>query len=130
LGLIDPGILRDWVNLYKVKREAAIQTTHGRKSYLNHEENLDQIADKSLKDRLEYLEAENVTKKIVHPHSKEKQTNQEAVKVVCELRDQYSLKYLLKKTRLSKSIFFYTIPPSVSIERRVISILSESRIWL
>lgn len=59
LGLIDPGILRDWVNLYKAKGEAVIQTTHGRKSYLKHEERLDQIADKSLKDRLEYLEAEN-----------------------------------------------------------------------
>ena len=59
LGLIDPGILRDWVNLYKAKGEAAIQTTHGRKSYVKHEERLDQIADKSLKDRIEYLEAEN-----------------------------------------------------------------------
>jgi transposase len=59
LGLIDPGILRDWVNLYKAKGEATIQTTHGRKSYLKHEEKLDQMADKSLKDRLEYLEAEN-----------------------------------------------------------------------
>ncbi len=59
LGLIDPGILRDWVNLYKTKGEAAIQTTHGRKSYLKHEERLDQIAEKSLQDRLKYLEAEN-----------------------------------------------------------------------
>jgi transposase len=59
LGLIDPGILRDWMNLYREKGEAAIQTTHGRKSYLKHEDRLDKIADKSLKDRLEYLEAEN-----------------------------------------------------------------------
>ncbi len=59
LGLIDPGILRDWVNLYREKGEAAIQNSHARKSYLKHEERLDKIADKSLKDRLEYLEAEN-----------------------------------------------------------------------
>jgi transposase len=59
LGLIDPGILRDWVNLYRKKGEAAIQNSHARKSYLKHEDRLDKIADKSLKDRLEYLEAEN-----------------------------------------------------------------------
>jgi thermostable 8-oxoguanine DNA glycosylase len=59
LGLIDPGILREWVNLYKAKGVAAIQTTHGRKSYLKHEERLDKIAYKSLKDRLEYVEADN-----------------------------------------------------------------------
>jgi transposase len=59
LGLIDPGILRDWVNLYREKGEIAIQTTRARNHYLKHEERLDKIADKSLKDRLEYLEAEN-----------------------------------------------------------------------
>jgi transposase len=59
MGLIDPGILRDWVNLYKAKGESAIQTTHARKSYLKHEDRLDRIADKTLRERLEYLEAEN-----------------------------------------------------------------------
>jgi hypothetical protein len=47
------------VNLYREKGEAAIQNSHTRKSYLKHEEQLDKISDKSLKDRLEYLEAEN-----------------------------------------------------------------------
>jgi hypothetical protein len=46
-----------------------------------------------------------LTKKNVRTHSKEKQTNQEVVNVVCELRDQYSLKYLLKIAGLSKSSF-------------------------
>jgi transposase-like protein len=56
---MDPGILRDWVNLYREKGEIAIQTTRARNNYLKHEERLDKIADKSFKDRLEYLEAEN-----------------------------------------------------------------------
>jgi len=59
LGFIDPGILRDWVDSYKAKGEAAIQTTRARANYLRHEDRLDKIAEKSLKERLEYLEAEN-----------------------------------------------------------------------
>lgn len=59
LGLIDQGILRDWVDKYKAEGEDSIQTTNGRKSYLKHEDRLDKIADDSLKERLEYLEAEN-----------------------------------------------------------------------
>jgi hypothetical protein len=55
LGLIDPGTLRVWVNLYKAKGGETIQITHGRKSYFKHEESLDHITDKSLKDRLEYF---------------------------------------------------------------------------
>jgi transposase len=50
LGLTDPGILRDWVNLYREKGKAAIKTNHGRKSYLKHKERLDKVAEKSLKD--------------------------------------------------------------------------------
>ena len=57
--MIDPGILQDWVNLYREKCEAAIQNPHARNSFLKHEERLYKIANKSLKDRLEYLEAEN-----------------------------------------------------------------------
>jgi transposase-like protein len=53
LGLMDPGILQDWVNLYREKGEIAIQTTRARNHYLKYEERLDKIADKSLKDRLE-----------------------------------------------------------------------------
>ena len=63
--MIDPGILRDWVNLYKAKGEAAIQAIHGRKNYLKYEERLDQIADNSLKDRLEYFEAENAYSRLL-----------------------------------------------------------------
>ncbi len=56
---MNPGILCDWVNLYREKGEIAIQTIRARNHYLKHEELLDKIAEKSLKDRLEYLEAEN-----------------------------------------------------------------------
>lgn len=59
LGLINPGTLKDWVDMYRSKGEAGVRTTHGRKSYLKHEDRLDKIADDSLKKRLEYLEAEN-----------------------------------------------------------------------
>ena len=59
LGLIDPALLRDWVDLYQAKGEEGIQTTHGRKPYLRHEDRLDKIASDEVKERLEYLEAEN-----------------------------------------------------------------------
>lgn len=59
LGLIDPALLRDWVDLYKTKGEAGIQTTRGRKSYLRHEDRLDKVASDEVKERLAYLEAEN-----------------------------------------------------------------------
>jgi len=59
LGFIDPGILRDWVNLYKEKGDSAIQTTRARANYLRHEDRLDKIANESLQERLRYLEAEN-----------------------------------------------------------------------
>jgi transposase len=59
LGMINPGIIKDWVDKYKAEGEASIKTTNGRKSYLKHEDRLDKVADESLKKRLEYLEAEN-----------------------------------------------------------------------
>ena len=59
LGLPDDKILGDWVSLYKKFGESAIKDTYSRSHYLKHEERLDYIADKSLKDRLLYLEAEN-----------------------------------------------------------------------
>lgn len=59
LGLPDHTILRDWLNKYREGGEAAIQTSYSRKNYLLHEERQNKIASKELKDRLEYLEAEN-----------------------------------------------------------------------
>jgi transposase len=59
LGLIDPHSVRDWLDLYEKKGEVDIQTTDARVPYLKHRERLDKIADKSLKDRLAYLEVEN-----------------------------------------------------------------------
>jgi len=59
LGLSDHTILRDWLNKYREGGEAAIQTSYSRKNYLLHEERQNKIASKELKDRLEYLEAEN-----------------------------------------------------------------------
>ena len=59
LELNDPTILRDWIAKYNNDGESAIQDTHSRSHYLVHEDRLDRIAEKSLKDRLQYLEAEN-----------------------------------------------------------------------
>lgn len=59
LGLTDYGVLKDWVNKYRKEGENAIQTTTGRKNYLLHEERQDKIASNELKERIEYLEAEN-----------------------------------------------------------------------
>lgn len=65
-GLIDPTILRDWIKIYKERGEEAIQTTRRRKSYELKEEKLDRVANKELKERLKYLEAENAYLKKLH----------------------------------------------------------------
>ena len=59
LGLSDANILRDWVTLYREKGEAAIKTTHGRRNYMLQEDRLERIANQEVKDRINYLEAEN-----------------------------------------------------------------------
>ena len=59
LGLSDDTILRDWICKYKDGGEDAIKDTYSRSHYLKHEERIDVIANKSLKERLQYLEAEN-----------------------------------------------------------------------
>lgn len=59
IGLIDPSILRDWIKMYKKGGEEAIRTTYGRKSYELSKDKIKRLEDKKIKDRLEYLEAEN-----------------------------------------------------------------------
>jgi len=58
-GLTDPSIVKDWVNLYKRKGFDGIQISRGRKKYLLHEDRQKYLANKELKNRLLYLEAEN-----------------------------------------------------------------------
>ena len=59
LGLTDYTVLRDWIKKYKNDGEEAIQTSFSRKNYLLHEDRQNAIATKELKERIEYLEAEN-----------------------------------------------------------------------
>lgn len=65
-GLMDPTILSGWIKIYKNKGEDAIQTTRKRAPYKLEEEKLKEIADKELKERIKYLEAENEYLKKLH----------------------------------------------------------------
>ena len=59
LGAPNPGVVHDWVKMYKVRGEDSIQVSSGRKSYKLHEDRQKYLAAKELTERLEYLEAEN-----------------------------------------------------------------------
>ena len=59
IGLAEPSTIRDWVNLYKAKGEAAIKGTTTRKNYVLSDERKHIKAHKRLIKRNEYLEAEN-----------------------------------------------------------------------
>ena len=59
IGLPEPTVLRDWLRKYKAGGEKEIKDSYSRSHYLLHEDRLDKIAVDSLKDRNEYLEAEN-----------------------------------------------------------------------
>ena len=59
LMLTDPKIVDDWVEKYLKEGESSIKDTYSRNHYLKHEEMLEKKAYKSLKERLNYLEAEN-----------------------------------------------------------------------
>ena len=59
LCLPETTILRDWLRKYKTQGESAIRDSYSRSHYLMHEDRLNKIAVDSLKDRNEYLEAEN-----------------------------------------------------------------------
>ena len=59
LGLAEATTIRDWLRIYKSKGEEGIKDSYSRSYYLMYEDRLDKIAVDSLKDRNEYLEAEN-----------------------------------------------------------------------
>ena len=59
IGLAESSTIRDWVNLYKTKGEAAIIGTTSRKNYVLSDERKHIKAHKRLIKRNEYLEAEN-----------------------------------------------------------------------
>ena len=59
IGLQEATTMRDWLRKYQKEGEAGIKDSYSRSHYLKHEDRLDKIAVDSLKDRNEYLEAEN-----------------------------------------------------------------------
>lgn len=58
LGLLDPGILTDWIAMYRKKGEAAIQDTNARRNYRNEDERYKETIDQELNDKVTRLEAE------------------------------------------------------------------------
>jgi len=58
-GLINPRVVQDWVYLYLEKGESAIQNSRSRKKYMLHEDRQKYLAEKELRERLEFLEMEN-----------------------------------------------------------------------
>lgn len=65
-GLMDSTILRDWIRIYQIRGEEGIQTTRRRRSYELIEDKLNRVADRELRERIEYLEAENAYLKKLH----------------------------------------------------------------
>ena len=59
LGLAAPTILSDWIKMFKVGGEEALQTSYRRPNYALPENCQKKIEDKELEERLELLEADN-----------------------------------------------------------------------
>lgn len=69
LGLLDPGILTDWIALYRKKGEAAIQDTNARRNYRNEDERYKykETIGQVLKEKVTRLEAEIAYQKNRNP---------------------------------------------------------------
>lgn len=59
IGVPNPHTVQDWVHKFDKYGPDAIQVSRGRKSYKLHPDRQAYLANKELKERLEYLEAEN-----------------------------------------------------------------------
>ena len=59
LGSPNPDVVNDWIDLYRERGESAVQQSRGRKKYMLHEDRQRYLADKELRARIEFLEAEN-----------------------------------------------------------------------
>ena len=58
-GLPSPHVIQDWVEKFKAEGPDGIQVSRGRKAYRLHADRQKFLADKELKARLTFLEAEN-----------------------------------------------------------------------
>ena len=59
LMLTEPGIVRDWVRMYKTKGEEAIKDTNSREAYKHHDDKVLEKEYKKLLEDLERTKAEN-----------------------------------------------------------------------
>ena len=57
--LTDPKIVHDWIVKYKNEGEESIKDTHSRSHYVTNSQREIIKTNKRVKERLEYLEAEN-----------------------------------------------------------------------
>ena len=108
-GLLDPGILTDWIALYRKKGEAAIQDTNARRNYRNEDERYKEAIDQELKEKVTRLEAEiaYLKKSQSLALNLESLTAKRKSKIITELRNQYSLEVLLDITKIPASVYHY-----------------------
>lgn len=111
LGLVDPAILRDWVKKYRSEGEAAIQDTRPRANYLLKEERFKEVVDKKVAAENERLRAEIAFLKKSQSlvQKLEGATVRDKVRIVTELRTEFSLKTLLGVAKLASSVYYYTL---------------------
>ena len=58
-GMPSPHVIQDWVEKFKKDGADSIQISRGRKGYRLHADRQKYLANKELRERLAYLEAEN-----------------------------------------------------------------------
>ena len=109
LGLLDPGILTDWIELYRLKGEGAIQDTNARRNYRNEDERYKETIDQELKEKVTQLEAEiaYLKKSQSLALNLESLTAKRKSKIITELRNQYSLEVLLDIIKMPASVYHY-----------------------
>ena len=109
LGLLDPGILTDSIELYRLKGEGAIQDTNARRNYRNEDERYKETIDQELKEKVTRLEAEiaYLKKSQSLALNLESLTAKRKSEIITELRNQYSFEVLLDINKTSASVYHY-----------------------
>jgi len=71
-GMPSPHVIQDWVEKFKKEGADSIQISRGRKGYRLHADRQKYLANKELRERFAYLEAENAYLKKVYSLIQEK----------------------------------------------------------
>jgi hypothetical protein len=56
VGLLDTGILTDWIELYRLKGESVIQATNTSRNYRNEDERYKETIDQELEEKVNRLQ--------------------------------------------------------------------------